>query len=127
MQEQQFQRMQEQQQQLFKALAASQRPAAKETPAGSETGDDGEGGLSRSPTAVRNRNRRRNQAERKRQQSAEPTEDLEGAKRPRPAKDQLIIDLVSSDDEPQQEFNGRPLDPHDLRWKLMEKAAHERG
>eukprot|EP00959_Pyramimonas_sp_CCMP1952_P461529 9481731-Pyramimonas_sp.AAC.1 len=24
----------------------------------------------------------------------------------------------------QQEFNGRPLDPNDLRWKLV-KAAHE--
>eukprot|EP00959_Pyramimonas_sp_CCMP1952_P171407 3581628-Pyramimonas_sp.AAC.1 len=57
-------------------------------PAGSETGDEGGKGLSLN--ALRNRARRRNQTARKRQQSAEQVErreDLEAAKRPRPAED----------------------------------------
>eukprot|EP00976_Prorocentrum_cordatum_P007278 145244-Prorocentrum_minimum.AAC.1 len=59
-------------------------------PAGSETGDEGGGGLSPNPNAVKNRACRRNQIARKRQQSVEHTErreDLEAAKRPRPAED----------------------------------------
>eukprot|EP00959_Pyramimonas_sp_CCMP1952_P078840 1648297-Pyramimonas_sp.AAC.1 len=115
----------QQQAEILKALATNQQPAAKEVPANSETGDEGGGELSGNPNAVKNRNRRRNQAARKRQQSAEqtePLEDLEVAKRPRPAEDKrAVINLVSDDDEP-QEFNGRPLDPTDLRWSLVKKA-----
>eukprot|EP00959_Pyramimonas_sp_CCMP1952_P074148 1549628-Pyramimonas_sp.AAC.1 len=103
----------QQQTEILKALTTD--------PAGSETGDEGGGGLSPNPNAVKNRARRRNQIARKRQQSGEQVErreDLEAAKRPRPAEqrpaDTDIVNLVSDDDE--------QLDPGDLRWHLEKKA-----